>query len=174
MGHHPGQHGDRHERREHDLRQVAGEERLERLDALYDGGRQLAGALARQPGRPRLDQALGEAFAQLAHHRQRRRSARPRRSAARDGAARHDDAGQQAERAGDGGHGGAVEEHAVDDARQQHGLGHDERGADRADDAGDGERAARGACLAQQTAGDRVHQSSAVRRRRKTQYVQPW
>ena len=64
---HPCHDGERDDRREHDLRQVAGEVRLERLDALHRGRGDLAGLrpvgrrrLRRQPARDERQAQLGE------------------------------------------------------------------------------------------------------------------
>ena len=71
---HPGQHGDRHDGRQHELRQVAGEVRLEAVDALDARGRDL-GRLGAVEGRRCVAQApLGELDPEPG---QRRRSSAP-------------------------------------------------------------------------------------------------
>ena len=142
----------RHDRREHELRQVAGEVGLERVDALHGGGGELAGAVADSAHRRAHEQLLGQAAAQLGHHARRRRSAqRPRRrrhSSARSGD--HDDERDERPRE-------AAERRAV------HGRSGDHVGEQRRlrDDDG-GHRDAEHRCEPQRARAARLSRSSAA------------
>jgi hypothetical protein len=87
---HPRHDDEGHDRREHDLGQVAGEVRLERLDPLHRGRRDLAGLRAVGRRRLGLQAARDDCEAQLGEHARRRAPARDlhppgQRSAAREG-----------------------------------------------------------------------------------------
>ena len=65
------EHGHRHDDREHDLRQIAGEVGLEPVDALHGGRRDLAGLGAVERERLVPEPALDELEAKLREHRRR-------------------------------------------------------------------------------------------------------
>ena len=121
----------RDDRGEHDLRQVAGEVRLERLDPLHRGRGDLAGLRPVGRGRLRRQPARDERQAQLGEHARRRAPARdlhpPRqRAPAREGERQRDRVASQLARR-------RAREGPGDDPRQQRGLEHDERGRDDAE-----------------------------------------
>ncbi len=140
---------DRHEHREDDLRQIAREVRLERVDALHGGRHEVAGALLAQPARARAQDVQGQALAQLGHDPARPEA--PGRLEPRGAhGARRDDARQRDERSLDVGEALAAGEGARDDAAEQDRLCDDEPGREDAEDDRDDERDAGRARLAQE------------------------
>ena len=189
----PGEDRRRHQGRERDLREVGGEVRLQRIDALDGRGGELAAPLAGQCSRARMQQVVHEPPTQLGHHA---RGADPagRLEAGGDEAARQRDDHEPDQPRPDVGERGAAEEGVRDHRGEQRrlrdhegGLGHPEG------DRGGQVRARRPARPGQPPPGRRdggaVHEpwcsrrSSGVRtspkssgpiRRRNTQYVQAW
>ena len=99
-GRHPRHDHERDDRREHHLRQVAGEVGLERLDALHGGRGDLAGLRAVGRDRLRLQAARDEREAQLREHARGRAPARDlhppgQRATAREGERQRDGVASQ-------------------------------------------------------------------------------
>ena len=158
---HEDEHGDRHHHGQHDLRQVAREGRLERVDA-SDGDRRHLGALGPvETCWAVAEPSLDDVEAELGEHVGRGAPARdlepPRGRRARDG-----DEREQDQRLADLGERGTVER-ARHDACEQHRLGEDEERGDDAEHDIRGEEDAHRASPPQETRVDRSHGAPSSR-----------
>ena len=184
-----GEHGDRDDGRQHELREVAGERGLERVDAADGERRHLRALGAVERGRPVAEPALDDVQTQVGERARRRPppcdlEAPGGRSAARRHDDEEDERGQELPERGAG-------EAASRDAREQHRLGEDEQRGDDSQDGVDREHDAHGPGAANQARVERPHGglafglpgdqvdrapggSSRPRRPRKTWYDQAW